>query len=357
MNTDVGNNWSSPPSYYFLDRYLKPLKKQWPEEIEEISIVSGTTGMTAYNNAQKIEFELKRTDAAFWKIMAYGFLEGGPFSDAEYDQAAFVAIINESMRNQFFNGQQAVGKSITFDNQTFRVIGVVRNVPSTLSLAFADVFVPITTEKGSKFRSDKDLMGFFTGVVLVAKGEDPERVKAYFNDAVAGVELPKKFNKIISGLFSKSGHAANLIFGKYDDYGTDHTWKLYLTTIVSFVLFMLLPAINLVNINISRILERASEIGVRKAFGASTHTLVVQFIIENIFLTFIGALIGLVLSWCALALINHSDLVQYGDFRISTTVFIYGVLISLFFGLLSGVFPAWKMSKLHPVDALNGGVK
>ena len=59
---------------------------------------------------------------------------------------------------------------------------------------------------------------------------------------------------------------------------------------------MLLPTLNLVNINISRIMERASEIGVRKAFGASSRTLVGQFVVENIILTLVGGAFGLVLS-------------------------------------------------------------
>src|SRR5436305_14859400 len=60
--------------------------------------------------------------------------------------------------------------------------------------------------------------------------------------------------------------------------------------------FMLLPTINLVNINLSRILDRASEIGVRRAFGASSRTLVGQLLIENLVLRLIGAVLGLVLS-------------------------------------------------------------
>ena len=57
---------------------------------------------------------------------------------------------------------------------------------------------------------------------------------------------------------------------------------------------MLLPAVNLVNLNASRIMERASEIGVRKAFGASSRTLVGQFVVENVVLTLIGAALGFV---------------------------------------------------------------
>ena len=60
---------------------------------------------------------------------------------------------------------------------------------------------------------------------------------------------------------------------------------------VFILLVMLLPTLNLININVTRIMERSSEIGVRKAFGASSRTLVYQFIVENIILTLIGGII------------------------------------------------------------------
>src|SRR5256885_1583041 len=62
------------------------------------------------------------------------------------------------------------------------------------------------------------------------------------------------------------------------------------------LLFMALPTLNLVNLNVSRILERASEIGVRKAFGASSRALLGQFLVENVVLTLIGGALGLALS-------------------------------------------------------------
>ena len=77
-------------------------------------------------------------------------------------------------------------------------------------------------------------------------------------------------------------------------------WKLLGLLAGLALLFMLLPTVNLININISRIMERASEIGVRKAFGAPARTLVGQFIVENIILTLVGGLVGFVLSFFCL---------------------------------------------------------
>jgi putative ABC transport system permease protein len=117
-------------------------------------------------------------------------------------------------------------------------------------------------------------------------------------------------------------------------------------------LFLLLPTLNLVNINITRIMERSSEIGVRKAFGASSKTLVYQFIIENIILTFLGGLIGVVLSVIVIKIINGANLIAHLELTLNFTVLFYSLLTCIFFGLLSGVYPAWRMSRLNVVTAL-----
>ena len=91
------------------------------------------------------------------------------------------------------------------------------------------------------------------------------------------------------------------------------------------LLFVLIPTVNLVNINISRIMERASEIGVRKAFGAPARTLVGQFLIENILLTIVGGLVGFVLSIVALRVIDQSGSDRYAQFTLNPRVFAYGM--------------------------------
>ena len=74
------------------------------------------------------------------------------------------------------------------------------------------------------------------------------------------------------------------------------------------MMFMLLPAVNLINLNVSRILERASEIGVRKSFGASSRTLVGQFVVENIVLTTVGGALALLLATFILAWVSATGL-------------------------------------------------
>jgi putative ABC transport system permease protein len=99
-------------------------------------------------------------------------------------------------------------------------------------------------------------------------------------------------------------------------------------------------------------MERSSEIGVRKAFGASSRTLVYQFIVENLILTLIGGLIGIVLTIIVIRLINNAQLMDNLYLTINFTVLLYALATCVFFGLFSGVYPAWRMSKLNVVNAL-----
>jgi putative ABC transport system permease protein len=110
-----------------------------------------------------------------------------------------------------------------------------------------------------------------------------------------------------------------------------------------------------VNLNVSRMLERSSEIGVRKAFGATNGALIKQFLVENVFLTLLGGVVGLGLAAGALHLLNSSSLIGYAHFALNGRVFLVALGIALFFGMLSGVYPAYKMSKLQAIEGLKGG--
>jgi len=119
--------------------------------------------------------------------------------------------------------------------------------------------------------------------------------------------------------------------------------------------WMLLPTLNLININMSRIIERSSEIGVRKAFGASNGHLVGQFILENIILCVVGSLIAIPGAWVLREWIQGSGLIPYLDIRFHFRTFLYALGLACLFGVLSGAIPAWRMSRMHPVQALRGG--
>ena len=106
--------------------------------------------------------------------------------------------------------------------------------------------------------------------------------------------------------------------------GTGNGRRLQIALTFAACLFMLLPAVNLINLNTSRIMERASEIGVRKAFGASSRTLVGQFVVENLVLTLVGALIALLVAALVLQAINGSGMIQAAQLHLNYRIFGWG---------------------------------
>ena len=122
-------------------------------------------------------------------------------------------------------------------------------------------------------------------------------------------------------------------------------------------LFVLLPTLNLINLNISRIMERSAEIGVRKSFGATSKDILYQFIFENIILTLIGGVIGFLFALLIINMINSSQILEHSTLMFNYKIFFVSLLICFAFGILSGVIPAYRMSKLAIVNALKQIIK
>jgi putative ABC transport system permease protein len=343
-NTKLGWFNRSPLSLYYINTYLSTLKKP-----EKIAFSSSSSAANTYVNNKKIVVDYKHTNAAFWDVMEFNFLEGKPYNQKQIDQAQHVAVISEGLKKKYFGDVPSViGKYIEADNTRYQVIGVVKDVSKTLWNVYGNMYLPYTTSKFSD--KNTDLMGPYTAV-LVAKstGEIPAMVAEY-NQMLKKVPFnTKEFDKLD---IRPDTYLASLTRGIVgNDKSTGITTFFLILGLVTFI-FLLLPTINLVNINITRIMERSSEIGVRKAFGASSRTLVFQFVIENMILTCIGGLIGLVLSVLAIYFINSADLIGNLNLTMNLKVLFYSFVACLFFGLLSGVYPAWQMSRLNVVTAL-----
>jgi len=336
-------------SYSLLERYVKTLKT--PEDITLFSIYSSAV---TYKDNKKFDFAVKYTDASFWNVLDFEFLEGRPYSRSDVDNINYTAVINEETKKQYFNNESALGKTVEFDGINYRVIGVVKNVSKLRFLVAADIYVPITTTKEDL--KNKSLMASGAGYaakILARNSTDFPAIKEEFQKHIDMVEFPDGTFTEIKG--NPDTYLELISRAMFQDYDHANTTGVVMVLFLLMVLFMLLPAINLVNINVSRIMERASEIGIRKSFGASSLKLVIQFIIENIILTLIGGLISFIFTLIVLHIINSSGFIPNVELGLNLRIFFFSLFIILFFGLFSGVYPAFKMSRLKPVDALKGG--
>ena len=342
------NRSRSSIGYRLIERYAQDLPG-----VEALSMYMPGATVASFVNSVKIESSLKRTDAEYWRILDFAFLEGRPFTAEEVDTATLVAVINATTRDRFFAGGPAAGETIEAGGQRFRVVGVVADVSQARDVGFADIWVPYTTSPLRDYR--ERLIGGFRVLALARSRSDLPRIREEFNDRLTRVDFEgsDEFTTIVAPFETKFGSIARELGDVQNP--ADQSWRLQLLLGTAALLFTLLPVVNLVNLNASRIMERASEIGVRKAFGASSRTLVGQFLLENVTLTIVGCLVALALAAPVLAALNTSGVIRYAQFEINWRVFAYGVSIAGIFGVMSGVYPAWRMSKLHPAAALQGG--
>lgn len=331
--------------YGFLDRFVRPLKRA-----EAVSIHSEPDSAVGWVRGEKVTSWLKRTDGIFFRVFDFTFLEGAPYGTDDDANARFTAVINETTRRRFFGSGPAVGRTLELDGQTFRVAGVVADVPFYRTLTFADVWAPLSTYKTDAYKSG--VLGSFFATILARTPADFPAIREDLTSRLPLVELPSPYKEFVSAADTPfESLARDLTPGSRT--AAPVGW--FVTGLgIAALLFMLLPAVNLVNLNVSRMLERASEIGVRKAFGASSRALVGQFLVENLVLCLVGGVLGWAGAGLVLSGIGSSGLIPYADFHLDLRVFLAGFAATVVFALLSGLYPAWKMSRLHPVEALRG---
>jgi putative ABC transport system permease protein len=319
---------------------------------DRVAITSETESVVVYHGGGRLEAPFRRTNAEYWRVFDHRFIEGAPFVESDVDGNRNVAVITDSLRDQLFGAVPVVGRTIDIGGQPYRIAGVVPRVSIGQIWAFSDIWVPLPPPTGEERTAT---FGRLTAFVLAKSRADVAPMKREFAARVKRYPLkdPKMFKQIRAGLdtpfeaFARSathnamGDRAPLVVGG--------------VAVAVALLFMMLPALNLVTLNLSRILERAPEIGVRKAFGAPRRALIGQFVMENVVLTLLGGIIAFVFALFVLRGIDAVSIIPGAHFELNLRVFAYGMLIAAFFGILSGVYPAWRMSRLDPVNALRGG--
>ncbi|MCP3985148.1 MAG: ABC transporter permease, partial [bacterium] len=257
----------SGPGFKFIDRYARDLPG-----VERMSIVTNTSDMVSFMSGRKEVYFTRHADAEFWRVMQFTFLEGAAFTHEDDISANRVAVISEAARRRFFDDEPGLGKIIELDAAEYRVIGVVRDVPFHRASSAAHVWLPLHTKTAAGF-FDR-LMGGCIATYLLEPDADPAQVQAAFRERLTRVEFhdPERYHTMKGMPMSRWESLATTTLNL--EPGETAPRTLFLLTIVAGLAFMVLPAINLVNINLSRIYERSSEIGVRKAFGAAGRDLV-----------------------------------------------------------------------------------
>ena len=340
----VTNAAQSNFSYYEQNQdFYRELAKS--EYIQNICVYKKDQ-MRVFRKDKIVSFKVAYTDAELWKIYEYQFIAGRPYTSSDVFYGKAYAVISESVKRFYFGGNDAIGKTIG-ESPKLTVIGVVRDAvmlnPS--GPEFVGILAPYSPTITGYYSSNG-------AVILTKSGADLNAIEPTIE------QLVKK-----SEWYKKSSMKSFYTYGKVVK--DKREFEIVVISISIFLFFIIIiPALNLVGLNVNRIAERSSEIGIRKAFGASSSVLAGQFIIENLIITIVGGLLGIVLtilisdSFIKLIFFDAPESVDaIKNILVNWTTIFYAIGTILFFGLLSGIIPAWRMSRLHPVEALRGGRK
>jgi putative ABC transport system permease protein len=331
----------------FFENYVKPLRTA-----DRVSLVSTPRTIVAYVEGRKLKMALRVTDAAYWQILDFDVRAGRVLSADDVASGKPVAVINEATAEAWFPGKSAVGRSIVVTNRSYEVVGVVRNEPETSRFSFGDVWLPVTATEPAP--DPQEWIAMNQALLYVGDSRKRDAMRAELEARVRRFEVnpdPNGFRTLTAVATTPFEDLATRMLAN-DFEPRDYVGEFIAAVIVVTLLFMVLPAVNLINLNVGRIMERAPEIGLRKATGAPTRTLVGQFIFENLVLALVGGLISLALAPFALGLVN--TVLRYGQLRLDMPVLGAGLAFVAVFGVLSGAWPAWKMARLDPAAALRG---
>ena len=298
-------------------------------------------------------------NADFWKIFDFEFLYGRPFSKEDCTNRKTAVVITESVSQSYFSTGNSVGKKIWFQQREYEIIGIVKDpssfaTPTDISTVWApyvfDKFIPNGSYTYTVDVLTPPIMSLNESKEKVAKA-----VSYYFENKNRKVDFPPQ--KIQTMNLSTKTDTDEGMFQK------DRSLFQY-GGMAALFLFLLIPALNILSFGIANTSNRAEEIAVRKTFGASRMSSFFLIITENLILTVIGAIIGLIFAVPFMNMIQAN--IMQGSFMknlslvsgIDYGVIFIGVLpAAIIFSLLSGGIPAYLISKRPIAQVLKGGSK
>jgi putative ABC transport system permease protein len=346
---------------YSISACGRTLSETYLKKIKSANIVSMYTGAMPWEFILNGKYQKKlqnQTDAEYWDLFEYKFLQGRPYTKEEVISGANLAVITQSLKLLIFGSDENVlGKTVHYTSMDLTVTGVVEDPPKTDQNATGDLYFPYTLLKNTE-AFDEYLGGFNTAF----KAGNSNQFSAIHDEThamIARLDAADTTQSIfLSGPYSQLEKIMRG-YGDPEEYSKGSSLFKYLLYALAFIL---LPAVNLMALNFARIHERGEEIAIRKSFGAASSALRSQFLFENILMTLTGGIIGIILAYLVVGLLGSSLTISINyfnnvplTFSFNYMVFAATLLACLIFGLLSGYLPAIRLSRMKPAVYLKGG--
>jgi putative ABC transport system permease protein len=320
----------------FTQRDVEAIRNQIGT-VKAIAPMASERILAVYGN-ENWSTNLTGTDNEYLQVANWTLVAGRQFTDSELRAGAAVCIIGDTIRQELFNHQQAVGSKLRLKNFACEVIGV------------------LDAKGESTMGSDRDdliLIPLRTFWRRVAGNQDIKLIQV---SAVEGAST-SKVKADIERLLKERRHIGP---GEDEDFNVRDMKEIartlagttqILTTLLGAVaaVSLLVGGIGIMNIMLVSVTERTREIGIRLAIGALEREVLLQFLVEAVVLSSLGGIVGIILAVTASAgLANMLKVPLVFDAGIFVLAFFFSAAV----GIIFGYFPARKAARLDPIDAL-----
>ena len=331
-------------------------------EVKAFTRISPVIDYIKYDDKDFKETRLAFADSNFFRFFSVPLLEGNP---AEALVQPNSIVITKDFAKKYFGNADAAGKilSIGIQNAAYKVTGVIDKLPDNSHFHF-DAFLSFSTWHIKKATWSN--LGPYT-YLLLNENADPKKLQAKFPQLVAKYVVPEIQNDMGVSLAEAQKSINTFVFSlqpltdihlyshtKYEIEPGGDIQYVYIFSLLA-ILILLLACVNFTNLSTARAIKRTKEVGIRKVIGSAKKQLIFQFLSESVLLTFFAMGIAYLLIFFLLPYFDqlankNIDFSFFLDYRSVLVMFI----VSLFAGILAGVYPAFFMSSFNIIKVLKG---
>jgi putative ABC transport system permease protein len=310
---------------------------------------------SSYPSSELISYQQKNfkksavyADPSFLKILDYKFIKGNP---EKVLQETNSVILTETMAKNLFGEADPMNQIVKFqNNESLKVEGVIEDVPENSTIQF-DYLLPWSLNEKLNVWVKEGTWGSNYCLTLLQLKDNK-----YLDNAstlIKGIYKRNLENSQNEGLMHPLSR-----WHLYDKFENGHSVggkidQVRIFMVLAFCI-LLIACVNFMNLSTARSEKRSREVGVRKAIGSSRQSLVGQFLMESMMLSFIGMLISFILMEISLpylnSILNIQLAINYQDWRFWTTL----AGLTLLTGFIAGSYPAFYLSSFEPVKVLKG---
>lgn len=333
-----------------------------PEEVTIFDNWDNFCTVASPENKKKIKADKCETDDRYWKVMDFTFIDGGPYDQAEFESGRPVAVISESIAKKLFGTAEAAGRHFSINHVDFTVKGVVKDVSPLADNAYAQVWVPFTATTIGDFTWCNGIMGPLKAIILAKDKSDFPAIRNEFMQRhnLFFKQLEDDGFYYIQRKRPYTQEASAYTEGSFREPDMD---SVYRKRFIIYAILLLVPAINLSSMTHSRLRRQRETIGIRRAFGATRGKVLWSLISENMVITLVAGIIGLI-STIIFFYLAQDSLFQASSYSIGKANFNIGMVMSwdtfgwalvfcFVLNILSAGLPAFQASRVNIVNALS----